>query len=75
MPRLSRSFTLAAVLVLLPVAAFAQAPAPPTPIQDNSFLIEEAYNQTPGVVQTIQTYQRGSSRVTRFSPTAAAPSG
>ncbi len=28
------------------------------PIQDNSFLVEEAYNQEPGVVQTIQTYTR-----------------
>jgi hypothetical protein len=28
------------------------------PIQDNSFLVEEAYNQEPGVVQTIQTYAR-----------------
>ena len=27
-------------------------------IQDNSFLVEEAYNQTPGVVQTIQTFSR-----------------
>jgi hypothetical protein len=26
-------------------------------IQDNSFLIEEAYNQEPGVVQHIQTFQ------------------
>lgn len=29
----------------------------PKKIQDNSFLIEEAYNQEPGVVQHIQTYQ------------------
>lgn len=26
-------------------------------IQDNSFLVEEAYNQTPGVVQSISTFQ------------------
>jgi hypothetical protein len=31
--------------------------APPT-IQDNSFLMEEAYNQEEGVVQHINTYQR-----------------
>ena len=32
-------------------------PAPdPTPIQDNSFLIEEAYNQPAGVVQHINTF-------------------
>jgi hypothetical protein len=30
----------------------------PHPIQDNSFLAEEAYNQEPGVVQHIQTYTR-----------------
>src|SRR5512144_2099823 len=34
------------------------AVAAPPPIQDNSFLVEEAYNQDPGVVQTIQTYAR-----------------
>lgn len=28
------------------------------PIQDNSFLVEEAYNQEPGVVQHITTFQR-----------------
>lgn len=41
--------------LLVPSAANAQAPAP---IQDNSFLLEEAYNQERGVVQTIQTYTR-----------------
>jgi hypothetical protein len=30
----------------------------PAPIQDNSFLIEEAYNQEPGVVQHINTFVR-----------------
>jgi hypothetical protein len=40
---------------------FAQTGAPvtriePTPIQDNSFLIEEAYNQERGVVQHISTF-------------------
>lgn len=29
-----------------------------TPIQDNSFLIEEAYNQEPGVIQHISTFTR-----------------
>ena len=27
-------------------------------IQDNSFLIEEAYNQDPGIIQEIQLYLR-----------------
>ncbi len=35
--------------------AFAQNPAP-APIADNSFLIEEAYNQEAGVVQHINTF-------------------
>jgi hypothetical protein len=36
----------------------AAAPSPP-PIQDNSFLLEEAYNQETRVVQHISTFQRG----------------
>lgn len=51
------------VLAALPaalagVAALAQTHVEPAPIQDNSFLVEEAYNQERRVVQTIQTYQR-----------------
>jgi hypothetical protein len=51
------------LVILLSERLLAQAPAQPAPaaspqIQDNSFLIEEAYNQTPGVVQTIQTFSR-----------------
>jgi hypothetical protein len=43
-------------LLLSPFSAlFAQSPAP---ISDNSFLIEEAYNQEPGVVQHINTFSR-----------------
>ncbi len=59
------SLALAATLLVGPLSGrvLAQAIAPPSkaaepPIQDNSFLVEEAYNQTPGVVQTIQTYSR-----------------
>jgi len=40
---------------LLAAPLFAQSDAP---IQDNSFLIEEAYNQEAGVVQHIQTFSR-----------------
>ena len=41
----------------LPPGVAAQTPVAP-PIQDNSFLIEEAYNQERGVVQHISTFQR-----------------
>jgi hypothetical protein len=44
--------------ILAAVAAPAQVSPPEAPIQDNSFLVEEAYNQERHVVQTIQTYQR-----------------
>ena len=46
--------------VLLAAAAThagAQEPAAPPSISDNSFLIEEAYNQEPGVVQHISAFQ------------------
>ena len=36
----------------------AQIPRAPPGIADNSFLIEEAYNQEPGVVQHISSFQR-----------------
>ncbi|HEU0051964.1 MAG TPA: transporter [Longimicrobium sp.] len=48
-----RAFALA-LLAAAPLAA-QEAPAP---IQDNSFLIEEAYNQEAGVVQHISTFSR-----------------
>ena len=41
-----------------PRAADSSARAATPPIQDNSFLIEEAYNQAPGVVQHIFTFDR-----------------
>jgi hypothetical protein len=48
---------LSALLLALPIVA--QTPPPEeSQIQDNSFLIEEAYNQDPGVVQHIQTFSR-----------------
>lgn len=48
------------LLLLLPFSLLAQEREPKTsaPIQDNSFLIEEAYNQEDGVVQHISSFQR-----------------
>ncbi|MDP1831756.1 MAG: transporter [Geothrix sp.] len=45
-------------LLVLGVPLGAQEPARPLPIQDNSFLLEEAYNQEAGVIQHIQTFSR-----------------
>ena len=42
------------LLLAVPLAALADE----KPIQDNSFLVEEAYNQEDGVVQHINTFQR-----------------
>jgi hypothetical protein len=36
----------------------AQSPSPPPPIEDNSFLVEEAYNQERGIVQHVSTFAR-----------------
>lgn len=47
----------------LSVATVAAAQEAPAPIRDNSFLIEEAYNQEPGVVQHILLF--GQDRATR----------
>lgn len=52
-------FCLAAILVAAPALAQKDRSTPaqaPPPIQDNSFLIEEAYNQPAGVVQHINTF-------------------
>ena len=58
----THAVALVAALALLPAhAALAQRdakPADPGPIRDNSFLVEEAYNQDPRVVQHISTFQR-----------------
>jgi hypothetical protein len=49
-----------ALFTVLPLALFSglAAPAAAGPIRDNSFLIEEAYNQEAGVIQHISTFQR-----------------
>ena len=49
------------IFVLAHGAAFGQVrntDKETSPIQDNSFLVEEAYNQEPGVVQHISTFSR-----------------
>jgi len=57
-----RTYLLLFLLLLAPLRAIhAQDPnaaAAPVPIQDNSFLIEEAYNQEDGVIQHISTFER-----------------
>lgn len=51
-----------------PLAAQSPAPPPPRsqdeapPIEDNSFLVEEAYNQERGIVQHINTFSRATNR-------------
>jgi hypothetical protein len=47
-----------AAALAVAVCAAATARADSGPIQDNSFLIEEAYNQEPGVIQHINTFAR-----------------
>lgn len=49
------SLVLAALLVIAGSVAAQEAPPP---IRDNSFLIEEAYNQEPGVIQHILLFSR-----------------
>ncbi|HEV7992459.1 MAG TPA: hypothetical protein VGP25_11585 [Gemmatimonadaceae bacterium] len=62
MPNSSRLRALAlCTLTLLfarPLAAQSPAARPAAPISDNSFLVEEAYNQETGVVQHILNYRR-----------------
>ena len=48
-------------IILLSLSSLGQQPPPPTAapgIQDNSFLVEEAYNQNFGVVQHISSFTR-----------------
>ena len=52
------SYIVASAVVTSGVAAQTRAPAAPIPIRDNSFLVEEAYNQEWGVVQHVFTFQQ-----------------
>jgi len=60
----SSSFCAGALIVLFPSLGFAAGENEPLAkgIQDNSFLIEEAYNQEAGVVQHISTLRRQDGR-------------
>ena len=67
MTTLQRMACVLGLMAAVALAAGAQAPsasplgatpAKREPISDNSFLIEEAYNQDPGVVQHISVFQR-----------------
>lgn len=49
---------LMSMAALLPAGAQVSPQPAPSPIQDNSFLVEEAYNQEDGVVQHINTFMR-----------------
>jgi hypothetical protein len=55
---MTRQIRLLIACLLCAAAAYAQQSQTPEPISDNSFLIEEAYNQGPGVVQHINTFMR-----------------
>jgi hypothetical protein len=56
--RLSRAHRVALAVTLCGGPLAAQQPDAPRPIADNSFLIEEAYDQEAGVVQHISTFTR-----------------
>lgn len=73
-----RPFAIAALLALAAAPASAQADtaaAATEPIQDNSFLVEEAYNQDPGVVQHIGNFARDRGGDWAFSFTQEWPLG
>ncbi len=77
-PLMSRSMLAVAAacsLVAIPAAADDKDPRPAAGIQDNSFLIEEAYNQEPGSVQHTATLQRRQGRDWFFDFTQEWPLG
>ncbi|HEV7515210.1 MAG TPA: transporter [Thermoanaerobaculia bacterium] len=55
---LSAAGLIGLLVALTALPAAAEPPAGPPPIQDNSLLLEEAYNQEFGVVQHINTFTR-----------------
>lgn len=54
-------------------AVVASAQSEPAPISDNSFLIEEAYNQEAGVIQHINTFRRNRNGDFEFTFTQEIP--
>jgi outer membrane putative beta-barrel porin/alpha-amylase len=54
----ARCLACAAIAAVISAGAAAADPRPAAGIQDNSHIVEEAYNQQAGVVQHIQTLQR-----------------
>ncbi|MDQ3207036.1 MAG: transporter [Gemmatimonadota bacterium] len=61
-------------LLVLPLTAY-RSPLTAVQIQDNSFLLEEAYNQESGVVQHIGTFQRSDGGDWEFGFTQEWPLG
>ncbi|GAC1396077.1 MAG: hypothetical protein NVSMB56_10590 [Pyrinomonadaceae bacterium] len=59
----------ALVSLLIPAMVVCQISTTPPAIQDNSFLIEEAYNQEAGIIQHISTFmrQRGGNWIYTFT--------
>lgn len=56
--RISLAFLCFGVSLPLVAQPPSSAPATPPPIEDNSFLVEEAYNQERGIVQHVSTFAR-----------------
>jgi hypothetical protein len=69
-----RGALLAFCCAVAPPAA-AQQPAAPAPIADNSFLLEEAYNQETGVIQHISVFQHQGDGVWGYAFTEEWPVG
>src|SRR3954452_2591720 len=61
-------------LLASPLTAY-RSPLPAAQIQDNSFLLEEAYNQEAGVVQHISTFARATNGEWNFGFTQEWPLG
>ena len=73
---MTRTATLLAMLAAAALPLGAQATAPASePIRDNSFLIEEAYNQEAGVVQHVSAFARSEGGAWLYSFTQEWPLG